>query len=262
MELKLPLSIALSFSLGFVTHLYLSNHGTESISNPVVIVEKPEIQAQSSEVQVTQVPEPTPPEEIAKLNQLKKLTSELEQIRLENDDLKRTSMEMAEKINHQASRTRELQTELRASRSEYAEAQRQLNLLEESEITDEQMRGLVAEPFSGFLTGFRGKDRDSLYEFFQQPEDLDWGYQMEVKIGDFIQTHPQQASVELVGVSCKISQCELRVIEKDTSENAYHNIFTQLQQQDWWQGVSTHSSSGNMPDSSGMKIFTYVKFRT
>jgi len=191
---------------------------------------------------------------------VKRLQSELEQLQLEHDELKRHSLTLAEQVDHKSKANAKLNNELAHVRREKSKAEYELSLHADSEITDEQMRTLVEEPFSNFLTGFRGEQRNKVYEFFKQPEDLNWGYQMQQNISDFINTHPRQAGVELVGVSCKTNQCEFRVIEKDPADSDYHIIINEMQKQEWWTFTSSQSMSAGMPDNVAHKIFMYVSF--
>ena len=260
MELKLPLSVAGSFVLGYVTASYFAGDDNNTAPEPIEVVATERQDSVDTRLTASTKDAAARPLFDEQALQLDQARAELEQARLEIDELKRGSLEMAEKVNHQSRRAEELKQELQVKKQEYARVLHQLGQEAESKITNEQMQSLVDEPFSAFLTGFRGEARDQVYDFFQQPEDLDWGYQMQMKIGDFIQTHPLQASVELVGITCKINQCEFRVIEKEPEQNAYQTIFNDLQKQSWWHGASTHSSSGNITGQPGINIFTFVQF--
>ena len=131
------------------------------------------------------------------------------------------------------------------SSSKISSLNHQLNELDGSETTDEEMEDLAPEPFKSFLSSFRGKTRNDIYDFHKQDDDLDWGYNTQNYISDFIQTHYNGSSVELISVICKQPYCEILVIEKE--EDAWKNIMKEIRQQPWWKFSSTTSSSNNMP---------------
>ena len=256
MEVQQSLGLVVSFCLGAAA-TYVFTYETAEVDKPTVKV---------SDVQVVEETRPNislPPATLRTVDAsqtVKRLQAELEQLQLEHDDLKRRSLTLAEQVDHKTKTNAKLSEELIQVRNEKAQAEYELGLLADSDITDEQMRALVEEPFSGFLTSFKGEQRDKVYEFYNQPKDLGWGYQMQLNISDFISTHAEEAGVELVGVSCKVNQCEFRVIEKNPADNAYHVIINEMQKQEWWQASSFHSMSSNMPDNTGSKIFSYVSF--
>lgn len=191
-------------------------------------------------------------------NIIDQLRMEVETLRLENDDLRQRSMVLAESADHNEKKYSDVYLQLRKLTSENERLTRELGQFAESEITDEQMSALLAEPFSNFLLGFKGQQRDEIYDFFQQPEDHEWGYDMQLKISDFIESHEYRDDVSLTGVTCKIDRCEVRIIEADPSLGHFNIMFQQLRQQPWWEFTSTHSTSGNSGEG-GMKIFFYLK---
>lgn len=113
--------------------------------------------------------------------------------------------------------------------------------LDESSISDVQMLDLKNDEFSQFRRQYKGKQRDDLYDFHQQEDDLDWGYRMSIHISDFIQTHHNSNLVALEGVTCKIDSCELLVSESESG--GWPSIMRQMRSQSWWIFTSTQSSS-------------------
>jgi len=118
--------------------------------------------------------------------------------------------------------------------------------LDESDVTDQQMMNLKDDDFSEFRREQLGKNRDELYEFHQQDEDLNWGYQMNTQLSDFIQTHYNSNLVALKGVTCKVDTCELLIAELESG--SWRTIMTDMRAQPWWQFSSTQSSSRSGED--------------
>ncbi|MGB1261494.1 MAG: hypothetical protein ACPG52_01185 [Cognaticolwellia sp.] len=142
------------------------------------------------------------------------------------------------------------------SKNKVALLQRKLTALDTSDISIEQMEALVVDPFKGYMANFTGANRDKIYNFHQAEDDLDWGYNMQNYISDFIQTHYNMSDINLISVLCKQQMCELLVIQH--TEGGWDKIVQDLRQQPWWQFQSTNSSSGNYPgseNSSAIYIF-------
>ena len=124
----------------------------------------------------------------------------------------------------------------------------EIESLDESDITDEQMMLLVDDTFAEFRRDYRGKQRDKVFDFHQQKEDLDWGYDMQTKISDFVLTHYSANGVQLFGVSCKQVNCEVLINELE--KNSWRLIFEELVKQAWWKFSSTTSTSRSGEDDS------------
>jgi len=125
-----------------------------------------------------------------------------------------------------------------------------------SEITDEQLLALVPHPFGSFLTQTSLDQREKIYQFHQQDEDFDWGYQQQLNISDFIATHDLQNGIELLNVICKTDSCEIRIFEHSPTDEVWHRIMNDMRFEAWWSFNSTRSSSKGADDSNG--LFTYV----
>lgn len=124
----------------------------------------------------------------------------------------------------------------------------EIESLDESDITDEQMMLLVDDTFAEFRRDYRGKQRDKIFDFHQQKEDLDWGYDMQTKISDFIVTHYNANGVQLIGVTCKQINCEVLISEIE--KNSWSLISEGLRKQAWWTFSSTTSTSRSGEDDS------------
>lgn len=186
------------------------------------------------------------------------LKMEIEALQLENDELKMNAMSLAEDADHSNKKFEAVVGQLGQIKHENIRLKQELGQLVESEVTDEEMMAILEEPFSHFLLSFKGEQRDQIYDFFQQPEDHDWGYDMQLSIADFFQNHEYRKEVELVGATCKIDRCELRVLEAQPELGRFQAVYQQMRRMPWWEFKSTHSSSSNSKDDTGSKIFLYV----
>lgn len=127
----------------------------------------------------------------------------------------------------------------------------ELESLDESDISDQKMMALINDDFAEYRRGFRGKQRDNIFELHNEVEDLDWGYKMTTQLTDYIQTHYHSNSIILQGVTCKINRCELLISEREAG--IWSLVIKEMTQQPWWQFSSTHSSSSSADDE--MKSF-------
>jgi len=141
-----------------------------------------------------------------------------------------------------------LENKYERTKNRLMEVTLEVESLDESNVTDEQMMALVNDTFAEFRRGYRGKQRDKIFDFHQQEDDVDWGYDMKTKLSDFILTHYNANDVQLSGISCKQASCELLIIE--TEKNAWGLIFDELTKQPWWQFRSTNSSSRSGENNS------------
>ena len=141
------------------------------------------------------------------------------------------------------------------SKNKIASLERQLGELDKSDISTEQMEALVVAPFKGYMGNFTGAKRDEIYDFHQEVDDVDWGYNMQNYISDFIVTHNNSNEITLVSALCKQQKCELLVLQH--SDGAWDKIARDLRQQSWWQFSSTNASSGNYPGSEN-SIAIYI----
>ena len=146
---------------------------------------------------------------------------------------------------------------LQASESKIVSLKRKLAKFDNSAISTVQMEDLVEAPFKDLVTNFTGADRDKIYNFHQAEDDLDWGYNMQNYISDFILTHYNINDISLVSVICKHQMCELLVIQH--LDGSWDKIAQDLRQQPWWKFSSTSSLAGNSPDSeNSLAIYTFL----
>jgi hypothetical protein len=138
----------------------------------------------------------------------------------------------------------QLKDKYKKSKRKVSSLKYQLSEFDGSVATDEEMEKLAPEPFNLFLSAFRGKTRNDIYDFHQKEDDVDWGYNMQNNISDFVQTHYDGMNVDLISVICKQPYCEILVTEKQ--EDAWNNIIKGLLAQPWWKFSSTNSSSNNV----------------
>ena len=138
-----------------------------------------------------------------------------------------------------------------------ASLQRKLNQFDESDITTEQMEALVVEPFKSHIGNFTSAERNDIYNFHQAEEDLDWGYNMQNYLSDFILTHYNVNEINLVSVICKQQKCELLIIQ--LVDGGWEKVARDLGQQPWWKFKYTSSTSSNYPGSeTNLAIYTFL----
>ena len=133
--------------------------------------------------------------------------------------------------------------------------QHQLAEFDESDVTDEEMENLVPKPFKSFLSAFRGDTRNDIFDFHNQEDDLDWGYDQQNNISDYVQTHYEGTSVELISVICKQPRCEVLVTEKQ--EDAWNKIMKDMTQQAWWK-FSSFTSSTRSNAENELSIYAFL----
>jgi hypothetical protein len=151
----------------------------------------------------------------------------------------------------------ELSKTHQSSKNKVASLQRKLDQFDDSDITTEQMEALVVEPFKSHIGNFTGAERNDIYNFHQAEEDLDWGYNMQNYISDFILTHYNVNEINLVSVICKQQKCELLIIQ--LIDGGWEKIARDFGQQPWWKFKYTSSTSSNYPGSkTNLAIYTFL----
>jgi hypothetical protein len=168
----------------------------------------------------------------------------------QNSEATRSEIAETKSTNEQtlAYKYEQLKSAQLASENKIAALKRQLDEWDDSDITIEQMEALVVAPFKGYMTNFTGSKRDEIYDFHQAEDDVDWGYNMQNYISDFIVTHNNSNEITLVSALCKQQKCELLVLQHN--DGGWDKIVRDLRQQSWWQFGSTHASSSNYPGSA------------
>lgn len=122
----------------------------------------------------------------------------------------------------------------------------EVEALDESVITDRQMMSLIDDDYAEHRRSYRGVQRDTIYNFHQQEDDLDWGYEMQTKISDFILTHYNANGVNLDAINCNNISCEILI--KETEQHAWELIFEDMTKQLWWQFSSSNGTSRSEKD--------------
>jgi uncharacterized membrane-anchored protein YhcB (DUF1043 family) len=151
----------------------------------------------------------------------------------------------------------QLSEDHQVAKNKVSALQRQLDELDPSDITSNQMEDLVAAPFKDQVASYTGSMRDQIYNFHQAEDDLDWGYTMQNYISDFILTHYNSSEINLVSVVCKLQNCELLVIEN--VEGSWGKLTTELTVQPWWKFTSFSSSSRNVAGSeNSLAIYNFL----
>ena len=148
----------------------------------------------------------------------------------------------------------QLKDKYKKSKRKVSSLKYQLSEFDGSVATDEEMEKLASEPFNLFLSAFRGKTRNDIYDFHQKEDDVDWGYNMQNNISDFVQTHYDGMNVDLISVICKQPYCEILVTEKQ--EDAWDNIIKDLSVQTWWK-FSSFSTSTKSNEDNELSIYAF-----
>ncbi|WP_019027837.1 hypothetical protein [Colwellia piezophila] len=151
-----------------------------------------------------------------------------------------------EQIKELTLKNKALEDKYRRTNNRVTQLTLEIESLDESDITDQQMMALITDDFAKYRRGFRGNQRDEIYQLHQEEEDLDWGYKIATQLTDFIQTHYHANSLILQGVTCKIDRCELLISE--TEAGVWSLVVKEMAQQTWWQFTSIHSSSSSADD--------------
>lgn len=152
-----------------------------------------------------------------------------------------------------------LEQKLRQSKQKINTLNRQVGELDESNITDEELLALVPKEYENLIVNFRGQMRDDIYDFHNQPEDLDEGFDLSHNISSFIVSHADSFGVELNSVICKKSYCELLI--KEIERPSWDRIFQDLSRQDWWKFSSINSSSTSDVDEN-IVIYNFMSFQS
>lgn len=148
------------------------------------------------------------------------------------NELKYENAALQEKYQRSDNRMRELTLELES--------------LDESEITDQQMIALIDDDFARYRRQFRGEQRDNIFNLHTEHDDLDWGFEMNTRLRDFIETHYHANSVVVQGATCKVNRCELLILEREAG--IWSLVSKELTVQPWWKFSSMHSSSSSTDD--------------
>jgi len=156
------------------------------------------------------------------------------------------SQKYVKMINELKYKNTVLQEKYQRSNNRMMELTLELESLDESEITDQQMTALIDDDFASYRRQFRGEQRDNIFKLHTEQNDLDWGFEMNTRLRDFIETHYHANSVVVQGVTCKVNRCELLVLEREAG--IWSLVSKELTLQPWWKFSSMHSSSSSTDD--------------
>jgi hypothetical protein len=145
-----------------------------------------------------------------------------------------------------------LEQELLQSKQKIESLNRQVGELDDSDITDKELLAFVPKDYENLVVHFRGQTRDEIFDFHNQPEDLEKGFDLSHNISSFIEGHSYSFGVELSSVICKESYCELLINEKERP--SWDRIYHDMTKQEWWKFNSMNSSSTTDEDGN---IFIY-----
>lgn len=154
--------------------------------------------------------------------------------------------EYVKEINDLKKKNKALQGKYQRTNNRMMELTLELESLDESEITDQQMIALKDDDFAKYRRQFRGEQRDNIFDLHKDQDDLDWGFEMATQLRDFIETHYHANSVVVQGLTCKVNRCELLILERE--EGIWSLVSKELTQQTWWKFSSMHSSSSSSDD--------------
>ena len=227
-KINLLLCFTLGIIIGYIAHFLVSDSSISQRDSKQVVQSnemaidgnQPENLKEYSKIKITDSRLSKTTNTTSQQNKFSKLSSQIELLNTQYQNLQ----EKYKKTNNRLKRvTLEMES------------------LDESDITDEQMMALVKDDFSEFRRSYRGAQRDKIFDFHQQEVDLDWGYDMQTKMSDFILTHYSANGVSLSAINCKKIDCELLI--EETEKGAWGKIFDDLTKQEWWKFSTTNSSS-------------------
>lgn len=145
-----------------------------------------------------------------------------------------------------------LEQELQQSKQKIKFLKRQAGELDASDVSDKELIAFIPKDYENLVVNYRGQTRDEIFEFHQQPEDLDKGFDLSHNISSFIIGHAYSFGVNLNSVICKKSNCELLINEKERP--SWDRIYHDMIKQEWWKFNLMNSSSST--DEEG-NIFIY-----
>lgn len=146
---------------------------------------------------------------------------------INNDKSDLVCEEQTKQLEKQRVEAEQVQTELKkvfeAQFTEIAHEnailKHKLSMLEPSDVNDDDLKSLVPAPHNLALMGLPPKLKQDISDFHQQEPDLDWGYQKQQQLTDFISTHTNSEYITLTSIKCKIDQCEIIIDELITAES-------------------------------------------
>lgn len=211
--------------------------------------EEPKYQADNIAVELTQQPKSNQKQLVTTESDLPTKTetnTAFQENDIEREDNNKNSEDLSQQLALLQQKLDELESENFFLNQQLNDAQQALAEKPESDkpkltrATINEIEKTLPAPFSSVID----KGKDSLVEkfnaFTNQPEDLDWGFNMAQNIKDFITSHENSYDIDQLSVICKTDTCEIRGFE--LTPKAWRLVSSQLKVQPWWRFNSSHSS--------------------
>lgn len=93
-----------------------------------------------------------------------------------------------------------------------------INTIPPQNVNKNTLKKLIPEAFFDTVSAFPDTYTNEIIEFHETVEDLDWGYNKQQQLTDFIRTHLNYPEINLISVICKIDTCEVMITEKRNTE--------------------------------------------
>lgn len=115
------------------------------------------------------------------------------------------------------------------------------NLPVRVKLTKEDVSDVLSAPFDDFVLSSGNSLSTKFKQLQTQKQDVEWALEMQQRIADFFITHEYGYAVELRGVNCKQSMCDIRGFEREAK--SLNKVMRSIRAETWWAFNSTHSSS-------------------
>jgi len=119
-------------------------------------------------------------------------------------------------------------------------------------ISKEDAETFLPKPYSDIVASSGGMMIDSLKQHHKDNIDYGWAVMMEQNISDFVYLHQKSLDIELQLVNCKLTTCELRVLEKE--KYSWNFIADDLRIQEWYDFSSSASSGHTGEDGTYLLV--------
>lgn len=94
-----------------------------------------------------------------------------------------------------------------------------------------------------------------------EPKDINWAYEMEQLLEQFIAAHPQARTIQISGIECRTSFCEIKAIAHPGSWDAFEAVVEQALNEPWSTLSGNRSLRSNSRDD-GQQGFHAIIERT
>ena len=93
-----------------------------------------------------------------------------------------------------------------------------------------------------------------------ESKDINWAYEMEQLLGQFIAAHPKARTIQISDIDCRTSFCEIKAIGHPKSRTAFHAVIDQARNEPWSTFGNRHLGSTSRDD--GQREFHAIIRRT